>query len=235
MKKIFILASAIGLLTSCENKKPLNNLEITGYIKDLKKGTLYIKKIKDTSVVTVDTIQINGDSHFISNIIVAAPEMYYLILDRGTTISGDNSISFFAEPGKMSIESSLRFYSSDVKITGSKNQALYDEYKKVANQFVDQNLDLVEAKFAAYQSKNTIELDKIQQKQDAILKRRYLYTTNFAVNNGAFEVAPYIALAEISDINIKYLDTIQKRLSANILKSIYGKKLNELIKERLKE
>ena len=135
----------------------------------------------------------------------------------------------------MTIESSLGFYSSDVKITGSKNQALYDEYKKVANQFIDQNLDLVEAKFAAYQSKNNLELAKIEQKQDAILKRRYLYTTNYAVNNGAFEVAPYIALAEISDINIKYLDTIQKRMSAKVSKSIYGKKLNALIVERRKE
>ena len=234
MKKLFIVISTLSLLISCEDKKPPNNLEITGYIKDLKKGTLYIKKIKDTSSIAVDTIQINGDAHFKSNIIVTAPEMYYLILDRGTTISGDNSISFFAEPGKMSIESTLAFYSSDVKITGSKNQALYDEYKKVANQFVDQNLDLVEAKFAAYQTKNNLELTKIQQKQDAILKRRYLYTTNFAVNNGDYEVAPYITLAEISDINIKYLDTIQKRLSAKVAKSMYGKKLSALIVDRKK-
>lgn len=235
MKKLILLLSATILLFSCDKKKPANNLEITGFIKDLKKGTLYIKKVKDTSLIAIDTIIIDGDSHFVSNIIVDAPEMYYLILDRGTTISGDNSISFFAEPGKMKIESTLGFYSSDVKITGSKNQELYDEYKKVANQFVDKNLDLVESKFAAFQSKDNVELQKIQQKQDAILKRRYLYTTNFAVNNGDFEVSPYVTLSEISDINVKYLDTIQKRMSPKISKSIYGKKLNELIIERRKE
>ena len=64
------------------------------------------------------------------------------------------------------------------------------------------------------------------------MKKKYLYTTNFAVNNGKYAVAPYIALAEISDINIKYLDTIQKSMSAEISKSIYGKKLNTFIKER---
>ena len=235
MKKLFVALSVVSILWSCEEKKPANNLEISGFIKDLKKGTLYIKKVQDTALITIDTIKINGDSHFVSNIIVTNPEMYYLILDRGTTISGDNSISFFAESGKMTIESSLGFYSSDVKISGSKNQQLYDEYKKVANQFVDQNLDLVELKFAAYQSKNATELEKIQQKQDAILKRKYLYTTNFAVNNGNFEVAPYLTLAEIPDINIKYLDTIQKRMSPKVSKSIYGKKLNILIAERRKE
>ena len=235
MKKLFIALCAVSILFSCKEKKPANNLEISGYIKDLKKGTLYIKKVQDTALITIDTIKINGDSHFVSNIIVANPEMYYLILDRGTTVSGDNSISFFAESGKMTIESSLGFYSSDVKISGSKNQQLYDEYKKVANQFVDQNLDLVELKFAAYQSKNATELEKIQQKQDAILKRKYLYTTNFAVNNGNFEVAPYLTLAEIPDINMKYLDTIQKRMSPKVSKSIYGKKLNSFIAERRKE
>lgn len=235
MKNFILLLGAVSLLISCEEKKPANNLEITGFIKDLKKGTLYIKKVNDTALVAVDTIKIDGDSHFTSNIIINEPEMYYLILDRGTTVSGDNSISFFAEAGKMTIESSLGFYSSDVKISGSKNQALYDEYKKVANQFVDQNLDLVESKFAAFQSKNSVALEKIEQKQDLILKRRYLYTTNFAVNNSAFEVAPYVTLAEIADINIKYLDTIQKRMTPKVSKSIYGKKLNDLIIARRKE
>ena len=59
-----------------------------------------------------------------------------------------------------------------------------------------------------------------------------MYTTNFAVNNADFEVAPYLALAEIPDINLKYLDTIQKSLSPKVAKSTYGKKLDVLIKER---
>jgi len=45
-------------------------------------------------------------------------------------------------------------------------------------------------------------------------------------------VAPYIALAEIYDINLKYLDTIQKSLSPKVAQSKYGIKLKELIKER---
>jgi hypothetical protein len=56
-----------------------------------------------------------------------------------------------------------------------------------------------------------------------------LYATNFAINNKNFEVAPYIALSEIYDINIKYLDTIQKSMSPKVAKSLYGKKLTEYI------
>ena len=135
----------------------------------------------------------------------------------------------------MNIETSLDFFTADVKITGSKNQELYEQYKKVVSRFVDQDLTLIEKKFAAHKSKNEAEIIKIDQEQKQILKRKYLYTTNFAVNNGAYEVSPYVALAEIYDINLKYLDTIQKSMTPKVSNSMYGKKLNDFIAERKKE
>jgi hypothetical protein len=56
-----------------------------------------------------------------------------------------------------------------------------------------------------------------------------LHAANFAINNKEYEVAPYIALSEIYDINLKYLDTIQKSMSPKVAKSLYGKKLTEYI------
>ena len=56
-----------------------------------------------------------------------------------------------------------------------------------------------------------------------------MFATNFALNNRDFEVAPYIALSEIYDINVKYLDTIQKSMSPKVAKSLYGKKLTEYV------
>ena len=49
------------------------------------------------------------------------------------------------------------------------------------------------------------------------------------MNNKDHEIAPYIALTEIYDINIKYLDTIQKAMSPKVAQSLYGKKLTEYI------
>ncbi|WP_317163838.1 DUF4369 domain-containing protein [Flavobacterium phycosphaerae] len=191
--------------------------------------------MKDTVLVAIDTIKINGDSHFTSEFDLQSPEMLYLFLDRGVTNSLDNNIAFFAEKGKMNIETSLDFFTADVKITGSKNQELYDEYKKVVSRYVDQDLDLIEKKFQAFKDKKTEEVVKIDEEQKNIQKRKYLYTTNFAVNHGDYEVAPYVTLAEIYDINLKYLDTIQKRMSPKVAKSMYGKKLNDFIAERKKE
>jgi len=222
------------LIFSCAEKKSDKNLQITGFVKGLKKGTLYIQKIKDTSVINIDTIIINGDSHFATEMNIDSPEMFYLLLDRGVTKSIDNSFPFFVEPGKINIETTLNFFSSDAKITGSKNQDLYNDYRLVASRFVDQDLELIKKRFEAIKNNNKEELKTITEKQESIIKKKYLYTTNFAVNNAAFEVAPYLALAEIPDINLKYLDTIQKSLSPKVAKSLYGKKLNDLIKERRK-
>ena len=232
INKILLLFSLL-ILTSCSEKKSNKNLEITGTIKGLKKGTLYIQKIKDTSFVVLDTIVINGDSNFKSELNITEPEMMYLFLDRGVSNSLDNNIVFFAEKGKLNITTSLDFFTADVKITGSKNQELYEEYKKVVSRYINQDLELIKERIYASKEKgNEKSIQTIEEKRDNILKRKYLYTTNFAVNNKDYEVAPYVALAEIYDINLKYLDTIQKSLSPKVAQSKYGKKLKELIKER---
>lgn len=234
MRKIIIALLSLAVFSSCSDKKSDKNLHITGNIKGLKKGTLYIQKIKDTSLIAIDTIKIDGDSHFSTELNIESPEMFYLFLDRGVTNSLDNNLPFFVEPGNINIESSLDFFTADAKITGSKNQELYDEYRKVVSRYVDQNLDLVQKRFIALKTKNDSQLAKIQEEQDNILKHKYLYTTNFAVNHADYDVAPYVALAEIYDINLKYLDTIQKSMTPKVAKSLYGKKLNELIIKRKK-
>lgn len=235
MRKSLIALFSILILVSCTEKKSTKSFVLHGYVKGLKNGTLYIQRIKDTTFIAIDTIKINGDSHFTSEFDLQSPEMLYLFLDRGVSNSLDNNISFFAEKGEMSLETSLDFFTADVKITGSKNQELYDEYKKVVSRYVDQDLELIKKRIEAYKDKNTAGMAKIDEEQKAVLKRKYLYTTNFAVNHADYEVAPYVALAEIYDINLKYLDTIQKSMTPKVSKSLYGKKLNDFVAERKKE
>ena len=229
MKKISIAIIAITLLFACSEKKSENNLHLTGNIKGLKKGTLYVQRVANNKLVAIDTISIDGNSNFETNIELKSPEMMYLFLDRGVSNSLDNNLLFFAEPGDISIETNLENYIADAKVTGSKNQDLYYEYKKVDKRFQDESLTLIEKKFKAMKSKNEIELNGIIAKQETNIKRKYLYATNFAINNKDYEVAPYIALSEIYDINLKYLDTIHKSLSPKVAQSLYGKKLTEYI------
>lgn len=229
MKKSIIAFVTLILIASCNKNESKGNVHITGNIKGLKKGTLYIQRVVDTTLVAIDTINIDGSAVFESNLDLQSPEMLYLFLDRGVSNSLDNNIPFFAEPGNIKIETSLDRYLSDAKITGSKNQEIFEEYKKINTRFTDENLSLIEKKFNAIKSQNTKAVDSLTAKQDSNIKRKYLFATNFALNNRDYEVSPFIALSEIYDINVKYLDTIQKSMSPKVAKSLYGKKLTEYI------
>ncbi|MDR7208915.1 DUF4369 domain-containing protein [Flavobacterium piscis] len=229
MKKSIIAFVAIVLLISCDKKEPTDGLHLTGNIKGLKEGTLYIQRVVDTALVAIDSIKIEGNSAFESNIKLESPEMLYLFLDRGVTNSLDNNIMFFAEPGKINIDTNLDNFIYGAKITGSKNQELYEEYIKINSRFNDESLSLVEAKFKAQKRQDQKALDSINAKNDSNIKRKYLFATNFAINHKDHEIAPYIALAEIYDINIKFLDTIQKSMTPKIAKSLYGKKLTKYV------
>lgn len=229
MKKIILALVTLVLLSSCNKEEPKGNLHITGKIKGLKKGTLYIQRAVDTVLVAIDTIHIDGSPVFESHLDLKSPEMLYLFLDRGVSNSMDNNLSFFAEPGKISIETSLDRYMSDATVTGSKNNEIFEEFKKINSRFIDENLTLIEKKFNAVKSQNTKAIDSIGAKQSSNLKRKYLFATNFALNNRDYEVAPYIALSQIYDINIKYLDTIQKSMSPKVAQSLYGKQLTQYV------
>ncbi|MHA3789873.1 DUF4369 domain-containing protein [Flavobacterium hauense] len=235
MKKIIFALMALAMLVSCNKEDHGDaNLHITGNIKGLKKGTLYIQKISDTTLVAIDTIVFNGKSTFETYLKIDSPEMLYLFLDRGQSNSIDNNLPFFAEPGNMKIESSNDEFFYRAKITGSENQKLYEDFLKIKSRFVSDNLDLVAKNLEATKNSNVKQLDSISLRSEQLIKRRYLYTANFALNHAKNEVGPYLALSEIADINIKYLDTIQKSMSPKIAKSLYGKMLTKYVAERKK-
>lgn len=231
MKKTIIAFASLLILVACTKKESETNLHVSGTIKGLKKGTLYIQRVKDTNLVAIDTIIINGDSKFESDLKINSPEMLYLFLDRGVSNSMDNNISFFAEPGTMTIDTNLDSFLYSTKITGSKNQEKYEEYKKINLRFRDANLDLIKQRFEAVRKNNLTALDSLNQKQESNTKRKYLFAVNFALNHKEYEVAPYIALTDIYDINLKYLDTIQQSMSPKVANSLYGKQLTKYVAE----
>lgn len=233
MKKIIALFAAGTILLACaEKEQPKGNLQLTGKIDGLKQGLLYIQKLEDTTLVVLDSIRIGGDSSFKSDLDIKSPEMLYLFLDRGTSNSIDNSLLVFAEPGAINIETSLERFYADSKITGSKNHDLYEEFKKVNSRFTGQQLDLAAEQLNAYKEKKAVSMSENEAKADRILKKKYLYAINFAINNKDKEVAPFVALSEINDAGTPFLDTIFKSLTPEIAASKYGKLLEKHIAGR---
>ncbi|MFP9115551.1 DUF4369 domain-containing protein [Flavobacterium sp. RHBU_3] len=236
MKKILAVVAALTLFTACKKEDHGDtNVHITGNIKGFKQGRLFIKKYNDSTLVTIDTINVDGDSKFESHLKMDSPDMLYLVIDRGTTESIDDNLMFFAEPGNVTIDTKLDYFYAQAKIKAGPNQDKFAEYEKTIRRYTDMNLELVAKNMEATKQGNATRLDSISKAMDSNTKRRYLFTANYALNNGKYEVAPYIVLKEIPDINLKYLDTISKSMTPKVAASKYGKVLNEYIKERKKE
>ena len=234
-KKIIALALVIISLVSCnKNDNDGKNLHLTGNIKGLSQGKLYIQQVQDSSLVVLDSIMIKGDSKFDTYLKIESPEMLYLFLDRGQTNSIDNNLPFFAEPGEMKIETTLNSFFADAKITGSKNQVLYDEFKQMMAKFNDKNMGLVEKELENYKTKNKNSMDSISSEANKLTRKKYLYIANFATVHADREIAPFLALSEIADINVRYLDSIDSKMNPEVAKSKYGKMLKSYIEERKK-
>ncbi|MGG5506183.1 MULTISPECIES: DUF4369 domain-containing protein [unclassified Myroides] len=239
IKKYMGVAFLVGasLFASCsKDSKGTENLTISGKVEGLKQGKVYLFHVQDTAFVVLDSLVVDGQSSdFTFKHHLESPEMLFLSLDRGHSNSIDNQLSFFAEPGTMTIETTLKNFYRDAKVKGSQSNDLYKEYLKSRTMITDRQNDLYVALFEAQKTNNTAQLDSLQEVNKKLTGRLFLNAINFALNNKHSDVAPYIALTELYDRNIKYLDTIYNSLTPEVSNHKYGKSLNEFIQERKKE
>ncbi len=233
MKKLSILLLAIIALSSCNNKE--SNLIVNANIEGLKKGTVYLQKIDDTLMVDLDSVVVNGNANISLETFIESPQVMYLYLKKVDNSQYDDRIDFFAEEGEVNITTTLENFVTDAEITGARNQEKLEEYRSMMQRFNDKNLELIQQNFEAQRDDNEEKLLAVDKQYESLLKIKYLYTVNFAINNKDLEVAPYLAISEVFDANIKYLDTIYNSLEPKVKKSLYGKQLKDFLKERRAE
>ncbi len=230
MRKLLVLLIVLVAFSACSKKE--SNLTVSGTIAGLKKGTLYLQKIQDTLLINVDSVVIKGDANFVLQDYIKSPQIMYLYLDKIDNETYDDRIQFFAEKGEVTINTTLKNFQGDAKVTGSSNQEKLIEYRKMMQRFNDVNLDLIQKNFEAQRDNNEELILETNRDYDRLLRRKYLFTVNYAINNKNLEIAPYLALSEVFDANIKYLDTIYNSMTPEVKKSMYGKELKDFLKKR---
>lgn len=226
MKKISLILFALTVIACGKEQK---DLTVKASVKGLQKGTVYLKKLKDTALITVDSITINGQSSFELYSDIDTPEIFFLYLDKNSL--EQDRIAFFADKGITEINTTLKSFGFDAEIKGSEQQKVLEKYQKFISRSNNRYLDLIKETFEAKKTGDTARLKNIEKEQNSAIKRKYLYTVNFALNNKDSEVAPYLALTEIYNARIDLLDTINKSLTPKVKASKYGIELDNFIKE----
>ena len=63
MKKIVLALVAVVSFIACkEDVNPDANVHITGDVKGLSQGKLYLQRLQDSVLITLDSIKINGEN-----------------------------------------------------------------------------------------------------------------------------------------------------------------------------
>tara|TARA_B100000482_G_scaffold49845_1_gene33384 strand:+ start:167 stop:841 length:675 start_codon:yes stop_codon:yes gene_type:complete len=223
MKLYYILFLLFIIGCVDESQKSTINLDVKG----LKKGTLVLKKLSDSSFVKLDSFIVNSGDKINFSVLLDQPEMLFidLKLNEGSEIK---TLNFFAEKSKMDIVTNLENFGYELVVKGSKNDSIYRNYISLNKKFNDQKLDLFKRSFEKSKSNDLDSLKIIEDLVVNINKRQFLHNANFAVRNSEFELSPYIAVTDLYESK-KILDTVYKSLSARIKNSKYAKQLKSII------
>ena len=204
---------------------------VSGQIKGLKKGTLYLQHIPDSTLVNIDSIQIDGSGDFVFETNIKSPEVFYLYLNKKDNNDINDRITFFGAPGVIEVKTKWNTFDSDPVIKGTSTNDTFMEYTEMMSRFNIQDMKLMEKAVKASNENNQVVLDSLQEAADKNALRRYLFVLNFALNNSDSYVAPYVTLNDAPNANVKFLDSIYNKLTPEVATSKYGKELELFIKE----
>jgi hypothetical protein len=229
MKYFYTALFSVLILASCKQSPTENTMALSGQIKGLKKGVLYLQHIPDSTLVVIDSVLINGNGNFSFKTELESPEVFYLYLVKKDNNDINDRITFFGEPGIISINTQWNSFDVDPDIKGSISHEKFVEYRSMMSKFNIQDISLLEQAFKANSSNNQQLFDSIQILSERNTLRSYLFALNFAMINSDSYVAPYVAITDVSNANVKFLDSIYKKLSPEVAISKYGKSLKKLI------
>ena len=225
MKKTSLISIALFII--CCNSDQ-NQMIVSGKVDGLRKGTIYLQKELDSTIVSLDSVKINGNSDFKLSTVIDEPDIYYLYLNKDDGDSLNDIITFFGNKGEININTKLSTFDSGYEISGSENSELLREYFSIIRKYNLQNLDLLEIFYNAQINNNQKTIDSVNEKLENLIKRKYLYSLNFSITNSANEISPYIVVSQIPDVNIDLLRKVYDTLPEDIKVSKYGKVLMEL-------
>lgn len=229
MKKSLWTLLIVSLIFGCKQEPDPNTMTVSGEVKGLKKGTIFLQHVQDTLLITADSLQMRGNGQFSLTTVLESPQIYYLYLDKEDNNTVNDRITFFAEPGSMVINTSWNGFDTDAEISGSETQKKLEEFQDFMSRFNAKNLEILQAASLPEAQQDQKVLDSLQLVSDRNVQRSFLYALNYALNNKNSYIAPYIAVKEVPNASASILDSLYNSLSDEVAASKYGKELAQLI------
>jgi hypothetical protein len=233
MKNTALLLIIITFLASCNSDQETSNyVTLNGNIEGLKVGTIILQKVQDSTLITLDSVQLNGTSKFTLKAPIEEPALMFLHLDVKDGLLYDDRVSIFVEDTILTVSSTLEDFEKNIKVTGSKNNDILDGFK-VNKKLLDQvYTDLLKRSMLLdrEESPSQVDVERLNTDYNKYLKKTVLYVINYADRFKDKEVAAYLLVTEAFDANPILLENVYQKMPKKIQNSHYGKQLSELIK-----
>ncbi len=229
IKNILFFLLSVTITYSCNNSESNNYMSVSGKIDGLRKGKLYLQQFVDSVFISIDSTKVNNEFEFNLSTSINEPDIYYLYLDKFDGDSLNDRIKFFGNNGEIVINSRLKTFDTNAEILGSDNQTLMEEYMSIIRKFNLENLDLLEIYYDSQINGNNKRFDSVNDAINNLIKRKYLYSLNFATTNADYEISPFIVTTEVPDANKELLKQVYDKFNDSIKVSKYGKLLMEII------
>jgi hypothetical protein len=235
MKKTIGIFIIILILTACSTDKP-SGLILNGTIENLKVGTVYLQKIKDGTIINMDSVVLDGTGSFTLKHAIKEPQILYVYLNKKDASSYNDRIAFFASDTTMTLHTDLYDFEDAAVVTGGTNQRLYSTYLKNTQKLNQVYTDLIKRELTLQAADNPSieEFDKLTFDYRSYLRKKVLYNMNYANSYRDTELAVYLLLQETEGANPKIIDSIYKMMPKKIQASLYGKELSEFLSKTKK-
>ncbi len=221
MKKYSIL---LLLVFSCNINQ--ENFELSGKIHGDTNSAIYlIESNNNDEEIILDSTGIDYSSSFLLKSYIKEPQILTLRLGE----SNVNEIEFFAETGKMRLNTSNKRFQFDAKFLGSKQQSNLDEFNSYLIKFEEEDIDLLDHQIQQSIKGNQKEIDSISILREKNYKRKILFIINYITNKKEEIISPYLALKYNKEIKSDYLSEIYNSYNKEILESKYGIELKKIL------
>ena len=209
-------------LPACSHKDTTPHIE--GRIIGLKKGTVYLNRLDNDSLIKIDSFRVKGDGQFRFDLSKIDPQLLVITVKE----IPEAYLAFFSDDTVVTITSLWNKFGLKNEISGGKNQRAWVNFNQIRRQMNDRKLDVLKAGLEARKDNDSVAWKRAMKQEVSLMKRFKLYAYQFAVKNADKNVGAYVAWREFKD-NRQVLDSIYKKLSPSVKKGPYGLKIKRLL------
>jgi peroxiredoxin len=222
MKNIFLFLLACLILISCSNRKETQYI-ISGTVKGVDTGTVYLQKMDSISWVNVDSATMkNGSFEFKGSVVI--PEKYKIILG-----GQPYAFPFFVENSDITVVLHADS-TAKIEVSGSVTQDIYNTYVAKSDS-VQEKMKQLDVEYSRADSAgDTVKVKALESKFDAMDHDIKDMILNFARSHNKSVVGPFLVIQNSYRFELADFESIVAAMDTSLRSSVYYQAVTKRVK-----